>query len=217
MRLILLTIFIALYCSVLVDESSGHGYIADPPSRSSAWRFGFPTVPNYDDNQLFCGGLDYQWKKMAGKCGICGDPYGGPLDNELPNGKYAKHLVITRSYKKGQRVDAKVNITANHMGFFQFKLCEGKTMAKEVTQDCLDSHTLQVLESKDKFKYNVPSEKPKVYTVPIKLPDDVQCERCVIQWTYTAGNSWGQCPNGTYAEGCGPQETFRGCADVKIA
>ncbi|XP_054166723.1 uncharacterized protein LOC128964190 [Oppia nitens] len=207
------TIILIVYT---ISKTNGHGYIADPPSRSSAWRFGFKTPKNYNDNQLFCGGFDNQWKVNNGKCGICGDPYQGPLDNELPNGIYAKNLVITRSYKTGQQINTVINITANHMGFFQLKLCPTTSMNKEVTQKCLDSHTLEIVGSKDKYKYNVPGEKPKVYTIPTLLPKGLTCKRCVIQWTYTAGNSWGQCPDGHYAEGCGPQETFRGCADVTI-
>lgn len=30
----------------------------DPISRSSAWRKGFPVEPNYNDHELFCGGID---------------------------------------------------------------------------------------------------------------------------------------------------------------
>ena len=30
------------------------------------------------------------------------------------------------------------------------------------------------------------------------------------------GNNWGKCDDGSGAVGCGPQETFRGCADVEI-
>lgn len=44
----------------------------------------------------------------------------------------------------------------------------------------------------------------------------MKCAHCVLQWTYTAGNNWGQCPNGTGMVGCGPQETFRACADIQI-
>ena len=38
----------------------------------------------------------------------------------------------------------------------------------------------------------------------------------LFQWTYTCGNSWGICPNGKGKVGCGPQETFRACADIAI-
>jgi len=50
-----------------------------------------------------------------------------------------------------------------------------------------------------------------------KLPMDLTCKQCIIQFTYVAGNNWGKCADGiTAAVGCGPQETFRGCADVEI-
>ena len=38
-----------------------------------------------------------------------------------------------------------------------------------------------------------------------------------LQWTYDTANSWGTCRNGTDAMGCGPQETFRACSDIKIS
>jgi len=44
----------------------------------------------------------------------------------------------------------------------------------------------------------------------------VSCEQCILQWTYTAGNNWGVCANGTGDLGCGPQETFRACSDIRI-
>ena len=30
------------------------------------------------------------------------------------------------------------------------------------------------------------------------------------------GNNWGKCEDGTSGMGCGPQETFRSCADIQI-
>lgn len=30
------------------------------------------------------------------------------------------------------------------------------------------------------------------------------------------GNSWGICENGTGAIGCGAQENFRGCSDIRV-
>ena len=36
------------------------------------------------------------------------------------------------------------------------------------------------------------------------------------QWTYTCGNSWGACPGGGARVGCGAQETFRACSDIRI-
>ena len=36
---------------------SGHGRLWDPVARASAWRKGFHTPTNYNDNELFCGGF----------------------------------------------------------------------------------------------------------------------------------------------------------------
>ena len=42
----------------LIERSSQHGLLLSPPQRGSLWRFGYDTPPNYDDNGLFCGGLE---------------------------------------------------------------------------------------------------------------------------------------------------------------
>lgn len=58
-----------------IDVCNGHGRLIEPPSRSSAFRYGFQTPPNYNDHELYCGGFQRQ-QKNGGKCGECGDAYG---------------------------------------------------------------------------------------------------------------------------------------------
>jgi len=201
----------------LTIEVNGHGMITDPPSRSSAWRYGFETEPNYTDNELFCGGFDTQWIVNNGKCGVCGDPFDGQKDNEVPDGKYAKNLVITNTYRMGETIEVKVLLTANHNGFFVFKICPAVNDSLEVTQQCLDSNQLMVLNSKTTDRYTLPSTKAEEFAIKLKLPDGLTCNRCVLQWTYTGANNWGNCDDGSSDVGCGHQETFRNCADVRIA
>lgn len=43
--------------SVNFIQIRGHGMIMDPVNRSSAWKKHLPVPPNYNDNQLFCGGF----------------------------------------------------------------------------------------------------------------------------------------------------------------
>ena len=64
-------------------------------------------------------------------------------------------------------------------------------------------------------QYDVAAVEEKIEHT-LLLPYGLKCERCVLRWHYTAGNSWGQCEDGTSADGCGPQETFRSCADIAI-
>lgn len=55
MAFIKLAIVIGLLCWNIC-EIFGHGYMIDPPNRSSAWRKGFDTPKNHDDNGIYCGG-----------------------------------------------------------------------------------------------------------------------------------------------------------------
>jgi len=41
----------------LIMETYGHGRLLEPPARNTLWRFGFKAPPNYNDNELFCGGI----------------------------------------------------------------------------------------------------------------------------------------------------------------
>ena len=50
----------------------------------------------------------------------------------------------------------------------------------------------------------------------IRLPDEFECDHCVLQWRYHTGNSWGTDENGHSGIGLGYQEEFYGCADIEI-
>jgi hypothetical protein len=46
------------------EECYGHGYLADPPARSSAWLFDndFASCCQYYNHmEMYCGGAYYQW------------------------------------------------------------------------------------------------------------------------------------------------------------
>ncbi|ESO89174.1 hypothetical protein LOTGIDRAFT_183168 [Lottia gigantea] len=196
----------------MINGANGHGRLLDPPSRSSMWRFGFKNPPNYDDHQLFCGGVSIQWGQNDGKCGLCGDAWQGPRHNE-PAGKYANGIIV-KKYKVGQVITARVELTATHKGYFQFKLCSNDNPYKNITQECLDSHVLEVVDT-GTTQFPAPTTNGNV-TVKLKLPKDVKCTACVFQWKYNSGNSWGTCKNGQGGIGCGAQEQFYGCADIAI-
>lgn len=198
----------------LLSEVDCHGRLIEPPSRSSMWRFGFKTKPNYNDNELFCGGYTVQWQRNGGKCGVCGDAWHlpSPRPNEA-GGIYGRGIIV-RKYRPGQVFKSTVEITANHRGFFEFKLCPHNDPSTEVTQDCLDYYPLELADGSGTKYY--PSAGTGPFSVQLILPNHLTCSQCVFQWTYTAGNNWGRCDNGTSKVGCGPQETFRGCADISI-
>ena len=65
-------------------------------------------------------------------------------------------------------------------------------------------------------KYVLPDEKTRKFEMEVQLPKDLVCDQCILQWTYRAGNNWGTDPDGTGCVGCGAQEHFRACADIKV-
>ena len=133
---------------------------------------GFQNPPDYQDNQGFCGGREYQIEQ-GGKCGICGDPWlANPKDHEAPGGKYlinwylsknshdfsinvdffdiGKYAngIITNTYEEGQEVEVRIQITANHLGYFQFKLCANNDVSADKDQSCFDKWVLVFLKIK---------------------------------------------------------------------
>lgn len=199
-----INIVIILVLLVNVEiEVDCHGYLMDPASRVSAWKFGFKTPTNYNHMEMFCGGLSAKIQS-GGKCGVCGDPYIGPKHSEVGGKWVTKPPTIVARYKAGQWITVKVVLTANHKGYYEFRVCPALSEKVEVTQECLNKYTLEVEGSKDK-KYMVSRKDP----IRVKLPAGLKCKRCVFQWDYTANNNWGEPPS--------KQETFRGCADVEIS
>merc|ERR1712168_18716 len=195
-------------------HTSGHGRLMWPPGRSSLWRYGFNNPPNYNDNECNCGGFGNQWDINKGKCGVGGDNFSDeqPRHNEA-GGKYGNGL-IAYNYTQGQTLSVLLEITRAHGGYFEFRICENNDINQIVTDECLDKHLL-VLEDGN-TRVNQTLDGTGWYWYNMNLPEAVTCDQCVLQWHWYCGNNWGKCPDGTYAEGCGPQETFRGIADIAI-
>ena len=206
------------------------------------WRFGFDVPPNYNDMSNYCGGKENQWSTQNGKCGVCGDPFqgrlnflsvvsqgwsllSGPRDHE-DGGVYATGL-IGRTYESGEMVNTTIDITANHFGYFEFRLCPldmGESRRpRRLTQSCLDQHLLTIGPSDSKSngddtRYYLPHGNKSYFYVPVQLPPEIiSCKHCVLQWKYHAGNTWGKDQKGRKCLGCSDQqEEFYNCADITI-
>ncbi|KAK3104473.1 hypothetical protein FSP39_002816, partial [Pinctada imbricata] len=198
--------------ALLIKGAQGHGRLIEPPARSTMWRYGFNTPQNYNDNQLYCGGFSTQWGKNGGKCGICGDNYSGPREHEA-GGKYATGT-ISRNYTMGESIRVRVDVTANHKGWFEFRICPNNDVATAPDLSCFDQYLLEDSDGTTRFHID--------FEVGIKeftliLPAGLTCTQCIVQWKYNTGNSWGRDPEtGEGCTGCGPQEQFYGCSDVAI-
>ncbi|GAB6024589.1 hypothetical protein CHUAL_009737 [Chamberlinius hualienensis] len=197
---------------------SGHGRMVDPPARNTMWRHGFSNPENYNDDELFCGGVTKQWVENSGKCGICGDPFNEPKPRKHEAGGFFGNGIIVQSYPSGGVMNVTIILSTNHKGWFEWRLCPYKDPKKEVPQSCLDDWLLPLADNY-KTRYYIPDWAPHhnfTSSVLVKLPERLTCKHCLLQWTYYTGNFWGLCENGTGALGCGPQETYKNCADISI-
>lgn len=79
-----------------------------------------------------------------------------------------------------------VDLTANHLGNFQFKICPQNDITTPVSQECLDQHVLEIAGKPGVTKYE-PGTAVGSHIVKLALPADMTCEQCVIQWHYTSG------------------------------
>lgn len=69
-------------------------------------------------------------------------------------------------------------LTANHLGWFEFKICniDGKT--GDATQNCLDQTVLQDVSGQNRIPVNGSLGK---YVGRFKLPPQLVCQQCVLQ------------------------------------
>lgn len=125
------------------------------------------------------------------------------------------------TYKAGAVLPVRVQITSNHRGKFVFNLCaldganNSSSSSSAETAACFERNALR-LANGGAAEFVLPTAKPGMFDVRLRLPEGLRCEHCVLQWTYVAGNNWGVCASGKGEVGCGPQEHFRACSDIRI-
>lgn len=207
-----LNLFCAVFLLKVFVDVNGHGMVVDPVNRATRWRFDKTAIPDYNDNGLYCGGFDVQWKTYKGKCGLCGDSYGDakPRTHEL-GGKYGQGKIV-KSYKQGSKIKIKVNLTMNHMGTFSFKICNLDKYKSE-SDRCFSRWPVTLPSGKN---YTLKSHANGQYKITLKLPKNLSCNKCVFQWTWVTASHFNICPDGIGRKGCGPQEFFRNCSDIRI-
>ena len=71
--------------------------------------------------------------------------------------------------------------------------------------------------SNGNWTYNIDGNSgPGKRVIQVMLPREKECQKCVLRWHWRSGNNWGKCDDGSHQMGCGPQETFRNCADISV-
>lgn len=149
----------------------------------------FPFIVMYVIKKCDIPLFQNQWEVHDGKCGVCGDPWQGPREHEA-GGKFANGIIV-KQYEIGEMITVTVELTANHKGWFEFRICKNNNPGKRVTHECLDKNLLKLADGGTRFKvygkvgYGV-SEK---FEIKLQLPQDLICTQCVLQWKYNAGKN----------------------------
>lgn len=77
-----------------------------------------------------------------------------------------------------------VRITANHKGYFYFRMCNLDKYGGESDQ-CFNDIALLTADGEERHTIGLHLGN---HNVDLRLPAGVTCKHCVLQWTYVAGN-----------------------------
>lgn len=212
---------------------------------------------------------NFRWR-----AGVCGDDMEKRESPHVRGGEYYFNGMVSKTYSQGSVIDISLNIVGYHNGVIEFHLCDVSKCDGEISQKCFRTpgacHQLQRAVTSDcesganrrcgpidrqyPGRWYLPcANYPEVNVmdrfangaIRYKLPDNVNCEHCVLQWYWAAANqcnppglreyfegpnrpkNWGRCRGESGAEGgyasymgtCGGDrfaEEYLQCADVRI-
>ncbi|KAL9139691.1 ESV-like Lytic polysaccharide mono-oxygenase [Amphidinium carterae] len=221
--------------------TAGHGYVAMPPLRGG--------VAGNDDNG-YC-------PQCGNGASACGDGGQWPPGSDFLN--YGAETLT--NLQAGSIHEFSVHITAHHMGHFEFAICDQHVSGDLADpQACFDARKLHRADPPADCVPNdargdcqpIQVDYPERWYLPpsagthamrFKIPSDLSCESCTLQWRWWTANSCLPAPNygcffnlmaaqgwnvsqwcgnncgecGDYEPGhytCG--EEFRNCADVSV-
>lgn len=82
-----------------------------------------------------------QWGTNGGKCGVCGDPWNDREPRAHEIGGFFSNGVLGRRYTPGQVIDIEIELTSNHNGHFELRLCPlSGYQAYAETEDCFEKY-----------------------------------------------------------------------------
>ncbi len=201
------------------------------------------------------------------RAGVCGDRVWGR--EHLRGGKFYNDGKIFKTYREGNVISLDVAVTTHHNGFFVFHICDVAKCGDEIGKECFRKGHCHLLhrawdkscESRhDKGCAPIDPNHPWRWYLPCpsgrkvdlygdgkmlyKLPKDLQCSHCVLQWYWATANTcnppglvayfksdrapeWGDCDGQGNGKGgwrrwersCGGKEfaeEYYQCADIRI-
>ena len=214
MKLLICSLALLAGYQEAVRLAEAHGTMIDPVSRNSLWRIDQTAPVNYNDIELFCGGIGVL-SANGNRCGVCGDPYPAPRPRAHETGGHMVMNKTVKNYFPGSTIDVMIDLDTNHGGYFQFELCRRESLDEMEQEECFER--LRFVDGTYRKQLQTDHSAHGLMGMSLMMPDDLrECRACILRWNYVAGNNWGICPDGTAGTGCGPQELYRNCADISI-
>lgn len=75
-----------------------------------------------------------------------------------------------------------VMLTANHQGYFYYRICKMDGAAE--SKECFEANPLKLVNGDS--TYPVTGTSTGWYNMTLRLPE-ITCKHCVLQWTYNVG------------------------------
>lgn len=200
-----------------------HGFMTKPAPRN---------INDYNKQSLAAGGPGTVNAGGGYRHGMCGNA----AEDSTQNWNAASFPTSESTYISGQELAIEITITAHHLGFFEFDLCD----SPDISETCFRSNRL--LRSNCNVEEHGEDEcrkwwKPPLttevehysfgsdgyplgspiitgcgdtsFTAHFKLPEDLSCTHCVLRWHWYTTNS---CTN----PAGDTSEEFWNCADIRI-
>jgi hypothetical protein len=135
---------------------------------------------------------------------MCGESATIPAAQRVYNPAAIPSISTLPVYAPGAEFGMTIQITAHHRGHFEFRLCDAALLSDPttVTWACLNQNVLQRVSVPGEVSpvdvnhperyYLEPECSPnynKTIFMKYRMPANVTCERCVIQWWWITGNS----------------------------
>jgi len=125
-------------------------------------------------------------------------------------GEWGRGKVLNK-YVQGQRINLTLELAEDLGGYFNVKLCPLTLTDPLETQSCLDRHPLELTGGRDSTAY-WPQAGERVVSVSVRIPGDLACQACVLQWSYYTSNISDSNNNNNNKD----YSMFRACADLAI-
>lgn len=103
------------------------------------------------------------------------------------DGKFYSTMIVA-TYSMGETIETVAEITANHKGYFEYRVCPINDDSIPATRDCFNQYLLKDESGKTELFFG--SGDNRNYTNYVKLPPGLTCNYCVLQWRYHAGNGF---------------------------